>query len=91
MGNQKSNRFNSDIISASEIGQFYFCSIAWYLKKCGYEPNSSDLYTGDKKHVTYGKIIDYSNSKLKKSKMFVITSIVFLAISFLILLLKVIT
>ena len=89
MGNLKSNRFKSDIISASEVGQFYFCSMAWYLKKCGYEPQSPYLDSGTKKHIEHGKIIDYSNSYLKKSRIYILAGIIFLIIAFFIFLFEV--
>lgn len=59
----------SDIIRASEIGQYQYCSISWKLKKNGYQPNSSYLKKGIKNHISHGKIIDYTNNKLKKSKI----------------------
>lgn len=55
----------TDIISASEIGQYHFCSIAWYLQRCGYEPKSSMLDIGTKKHAELGKIINQSQTKMK--------------------------
>lgn len=68
---EKSNKqiqFNqNDIISASEIGQYLFCNVAWFLKKCGYKPESKLLKEGEKKHIEIGKIIDYSYINTKKS------------------------
>jgi len=59
----------SDVISASEIGQYHYCSVAWYLKKCGYEPQSPLLEIGIKKHVKHGNIIDRVQVSTKKSKV----------------------
>jgi CRISPR/Cas system-associated exonuclease Cas4 (RecB family) len=61
---------NNDIISASEIGQYYFCSMAWYLQKCGYKPDSPFLEMGAKKHIKLGEIIDETQNKTKKSNTF---------------------
>lgn len=56
-----------EIISASEIGQYQYCSIAWYLQKCGYQPKSHMLDVGRKKHKEQGKIINYAQLNIKKS------------------------
>jgi hypothetical protein len=63
---------NLDVISASEIGQFCFCSISWYLQKCGYKPHSPKLDIGIKKHENLGRIIELSEDRTKKSKFFAI-------------------
>ena len=59
----------SDVISASEIGQYHYCPVAWYLQKCGYEPISPLLEIGKKKHVKHGDIIDRLQVSEKKSKV----------------------
>ena len=66
------NYKNSEIIRASEIGQFFFCSISWYLYKCGYKPNSPNLDIGIKKHENLGRIIELSENRSKKSKTFAV-------------------
>ena len=33
----------TDVLSASEIGQYHYCSCAWHLQRCGYEPESPYL------------------------------------------------
>ena len=55
------------IINASEIGQYHFCSLAWYLQKKGYKSKSSFIKRGEEKHHIYGKNI----LRLKKNKKFV--------------------
>jgi hypothetical protein len=60
---------DTDIIRASEIGQYLFCSISWYLQKCGYKPISPNLEIGIKKHENLGRIIEISKNKSKKSKV----------------------
>ncbi|KYK32667.1 MAG: hypothetical protein AYK22_07120 [Thermoplasmatales archaeon SG8-52-3] len=59
----------SDIIKASEIGQFCFCSISWYLQKCGYIPKSPNLEKGIKKHEELGKIIEFTHKRSYISKV----------------------
>ena len=64
------NSKNTNIINASEMSQFYYCSIAWYLQKCGYEPKSPMLNYGKNKHYNLGKIIDRNQRNIKISKIF---------------------
>lgn len=59
---------DKEIISASEIGQYHYCSIAWYLQKCGYQPKSQRLEVGRKKHQQMGRIINYAQLNNKKSR-----------------------
>ena len=59
----------TDILSASEIGQYHFCSVAWYLQRCGYEPESPMLDIGTKKHAELGRIMDQSETKRKKGNI----------------------
>ena len=67
---KKQIQFNqNDVISASEIGQYLFCNVAWFLKKCGYKPESQLLEKGENKHIELGKIIDYSHINTKKSRI----------------------
>ena len=41
-------------ITASEIGQYHYCSLSWYMKKCGYRPKSPSLQSGIRHHHRYG-------------------------------------
>jgi len=71
MANTKQTSFkNTDVISASEIGQYYFCSTAWHLQKCGYKPQSALLQVGEEKHKELGRIIEYTQRDYKKSRVF---------------------
>jgi len=58
---------SSDIINASDIGQYHYCSVAWYLQKKGYRPISKDLEKGFLEHEKLGKIIEKTNNDIKKS------------------------
>lgn len=87
MRHTKQARFKgSDIISASEIGQYFYCPVAWYLQKCGYEPKSPFLEIGKEKHVKLGKIIDRTQVNTKRSKVFAIAGYLLLMIAVLIIL-----
>lgn len=81
---------DTDVIKASEIGQFCFCSISWYLQKCGYKPKSPMLDIGIKKHINLGKIIELSQKSNKKSKAFAIVGYLILIFGFFILISEVI-
>jgi hypothetical protein len=91
MGRTKQISFkDTDVISASEIGQYHYCSMAWYLQKCGYEPKSPALDNGIKKHVQLGEIIDYTQTNIKKSKLLAVIGYLLLAIVILIVTFEVI-
>jgi len=81
MGRTKQTTFKgTDVISASEIGQYHYCSMAWYLHKCGYEPTSPSLDDGAKKHIELGKAIDYTKASIKKSRFLALIGYLILAI-----------
>lgn len=80
----------TDIISASEIGQYHFCSIAWYLKKCGYQPESPLLDVGTREHKKLGKILDDVQINSRNSKFIAIVGYLLLFLAFLILISEVV-
>ena len=80
----------SDVISASEIGQYHYCPMAWYLQKCGYEPQSPLLEIGIKKHVKHGDIIDRVQISAKKSKVLAAAGYMLLIVAVLIIIFEVI-
>ena len=91
MGITKQTSFkDTDIISASEIGQYHYCSIAWYLQKCGYEPKSPMLDIGAKKHVELGRIMDHTQTNIRRSRAFAVAGYLLLIFGILILLFGVI-
>ena len=57
--------YEKPILFASEIGQYGYCPVSWYLQKCGYKPESLLLRRGVKKHRSYGKKLE----KVKKQEM----------------------
>ena len=81
---------DTDIISASEIGQYHYCPIAWYLQKCGYEPKSPILDIGAKKHVELGRIMNHTQTNIRRSRSFAIAGYLLLILGILILLFGVI-
>jgi len=84
MNKVKGKKFGkNEIISASEIGQYYFCSNAWYLQKCGYKPESVFLDVGKEKHRKIGEVIVKAEHENKKSKLLALVG--YLILIFLIL------
>ena len=78
------------IISASEIGQYNYCSVAWFLHRCGYEPISEYLDVGTKAHMELGNILDYTKQNTKKSKILKLIGYILLIIGILFLFFEVI-
>jgi len=91
MTNTRQTRFkNTDILNASEIGQYHYCSIAWHLQKCGYEPQSLLLDEGTKKHADLGRIIDNTQKNVRKSRIFATIGYLLLLITFIIFIFEVV-
>lgn len=79
------------IIRASEIGQYHYCSISWYLQRCGYKPKSKNLEFGQEQHKQVGDTLDYINKGLIKSKIIALLGYIILLISLLIIFFEVIS
>jgi len=47
------------VISASEIAQYSFCPVGWYLQRCGCSPESPGLDEGAEKHREVGRMVEY--------------------------------
>jgi len=91
MGSTKQTSFKrNDTISASEIGQYHFCPMAWYLQRCGYEPKSRSLELGKEKHVEHGKVMYYAQKNIRKSKILAYIGYLLLVITLIILLFEVV-
>ena len=71
----------SDVICASEIGQYMYCSIAWYLQRCGYKPDSPLLEVGKKTHDNLGIAIDNIQYEIKRSRRFAILGYLLLIVA----------
>ena len=91
MGHNKPTRLNnSDIISASELGQYHYCPVSWYLQRCGYKPKSKYLETGKKKHEELGITIESVNQNIRRYRTLEIIGYLFLFIGVLIFLFEVV-
>ena len=85
--NLKTPKKRNSVLRASEIGQFHYCSISWYLRRCGHQPKSPMLKVGETKHKKLGQTIYYLQRKESHSKILnyiayiLIASIIFLIIN----------
>ena len=71
---------SSSIIRASDIGQYCFCSIAWYLQKMGYRPQSKAIKRGKQEHYKLGRRIESFEESMSRSKKLLKIAILFLLI-----------
>lgn len=76
-------------ISASEIGQFHFCPISWYLQKQGFAPASSLLKRGKKTHEHLGSILVKTEKTKKRIVLLRLLGLVFLFMAIVILVFEV--
>lgn len=59
---------NSDVITASEIAQYAYCPVSWYLKRSGCQPNTPGMVAGMEKHSKVGEKISMVNRKEMASR-----------------------
>ncbi len=78
------------ILSVSEIGQYHYCSISWYLQKCGYKPKSQNLEIGLDHHKKLGNTIIQIQKNLIKSRIISLVGYILLLIGILIFIFEVI-
>lgn len=86
------NEIKSDrniVLSASEIGQYCYCSIAWFLQKQGFKPDSESLKIGQKKHDDFGQLIKEIEVKMVKSKILGLIGYIVLFFSILLIIFEV--
>jgi len=80
----------NDIISASEVGQYTYCSIAWYLQRCGYEPEpSASLEHGLKVHKELGKTLESVQKESCIARRYAMIGYLLLILAIIIVLLEV--
>lgn len=53
---------SSPIVKVSDIGQFVYCSVAWYLERHGHKPDPILLRKGLKGHMEAGKEVERNHS-----------------------------
>ncbi|MEM0492339.1 MAG: hypothetical protein QXS02_00035 [Candidatus Thermoplasmatota archaeon] len=79
-----------DVLTASEIAQYVYCSNAWYLQRKGYTPSSSNLAQGYEEHYKLGETIDNITKYTHRSKLAIILGSLVLILTILIILLEVV-
>lgn len=52
MGKRLQNK--NDVLSASEIAEFAYCPVLWYLQRCDSSLDTSHLEKGARKHIKAG-------------------------------------
>jgi hypothetical protein len=82
MGKQKFGK-RTDVLSASEIGQYVFCPCAWQLRRQGYEPESPFLEPGKHAHVALGEQIDSLERTMRISRWCALIGVVVLCVALL--------
>jgi hypothetical protein len=87
---KRSTSNRSNVLSASEIGQYIYCSYAWKLRRMGYTPESPSLEPGTQVHIDFGNRLDAFESRLRSARWYAIIGLVMLVISLLLLFLGVI-
>jgi len=78
------------VLTASEIGQYVYCSNAWYLQRQGYKPVSPDLMQGAIEHHRLGEGIDTINRYTTEYRLVLIVGLLMLLLAMLIILVEVI-
>jgi hypothetical protein len=73
----------TEVLSASEIGQYIYCSCAWWLQRYGYEPESPFLEPGKQAHVAMGNKIDGLEGKMRYSRLLALLGFAVLCVAFL--------
>jgi len=80
----------TDVLSASEIGQYLYCSRAWQLHRMGYKPESPFLEPGKQAHVALGNQLDSLETRLRSSRWYAAIGLALLFLSILLLLFEVV-
>lgn len=77
-------------ITASEIGQFHFCPVSWYLQKKGFQPASMLLNKGVKTHQRVGSMLKKTTRNQRKMMLLRFLGMVLIIVAGILMLLEVI-
>ncbi|MFH1100435.1 MAG: hypothetical protein V1726_00155 [Methanobacteriota archaeon] len=66
------------VLSASEIGQYIYCSTSWYLQRCGYTPESESLQQGKTLHTELGETLDDLQKQIRRSRWYALIGLLIL-------------
>jgi len=77
------NYSKSDVLSASEIGQYTYCSYAWLLQRYGYKAESPFLESGKRTHIALGNKIEGFEARMQDARWYAILGFLALCLAFL--------
>ena len=80
----------SDVLSASEIGQYMYCSHAWLLQRYGYKAESPFLEQGKQAHRNLGNTIEGFEIRIRYARWYALVGFVILCLAIFLILLEVI-
>ena len=72
-------------INASEINEYVFCHNAWYLRRCGYEPQSLLLEPGKQMHIEYGNTLEQVHHDLARFRRIITYGIMTIVVACIVL------
>ena len=78
------------IITASEIGQYTFCSVSWKLQQQGFTPDERVFEQGNLHHHNYGQQLQTYTHQKGHSKKLLLTGIILILFSSLLILMRLI-
>ena len=78
------------VLSASEIGQYVYCSQAWFLRRCGCIPESPFLEAGKQAHVALGQRLDRFEGTIRYARWLLVVGGAALLLAFLLFFFEVI-
>jgi len=67
----------STLFTASEIGQYHFCPISWFLQKHGFTPASHLLQKGKTTHQHLESIVKKVDRKKQHTKIILLVTLFF--------------
>ena len=73
-------------IKSSELSEYLFCSVAWYLQKQGYKPDEKVFEEGYRKHIELGETIDKIDRRRKIAVLLESIGILLIFIAFILFL-----
>ena len=65
---------NRSVLTASEIGQYHYCPVSWFLQKEGFEPQSPHLQKGIENSLMY--VFQHCPLKLVREKVYALNTVI---------------
>jgi hypothetical protein len=77
---RKKKKYQSPVITASEIGAFVYCAKAWHLQRCGDEAEGESLEEGAAFHQKHGAGVSLAERLDRIGKSLVLTALLLLLV-----------